>query len=262
MVRLAANLSFLWTEVPLLKRIAHAREAGFAHVEALFPYQDAHAKQLAETLQRHDVQPALFNAYPGDWNNGDVGLAALPHRQREFEDSVDAAIAYAAEIRCPRIHVLSGKKASGATEPVLVERLRWASRRAASHKLTILIEALNSSDFPDYLLPTTADAARIVETVAEPNCRLQLDLYHLRRSLAPGEEAAELVERFLPLAAHVQVANPVGRSEPGESCVALLKLLDDLGYAGCVGCEYKPTAGSMAESLQWAAPFGIHCPSS
>ena len=35
----AANLTMLFTEAPFLERFALAREAGFAFVEYLFPYE-------------------------------------------------------------------------------------------------------------------------------------------------------------------------------------------------------------------------------
>ena len=56
MPRFAANLSFLFTEVPFLERFAEAAHAGFRAVEFAFPY-DYQAKELATRID--DCEPKL-----------------------------------------------------------------------------------------------------------------------------------------------------------------------------------------------------------
>eukprot|EP00967_Tisochrysis_lutea_P116885 scaffold188596_cov30-Tisochrysis_lutea.AAC.3 len=53
---------------------------------------------------------------------------------------------------------------------------------------------------------------------------------------------------------------PNGRHEPDEAAaVAMLDLLEQSGYTGHVGCEYKPVA-DVVQGLVWARSFGITAP--
>ena len=64
-----------------------------------------------------------------------------------------------------------------------------------------------------------------------------------------------------PHAGHVQFANPPGRHEPGVGEVAfsrLCALLDELGYEGHVGMEYKPSTSTTVQSLAgWGEAHGL-----
>jgi hydroxypyruvate isomerase len=70
------------------------------------------------------------------------------------------------------------------------------------------------------------------------------------------------IERFLSRAAHVQIAGVPQRHEPdiGEvNYPGVFALLDRLGYAGWVGCEYRPAlgaaAGGTSAGLGWLRRF-------
>ena len=57
--------------------------------------------------------------------------------------------------------------------------------------------------------------------------------------------------------AHVQIADNPGRNEPGTGEINypfLFGMLDAEGYAGWIGCEYKPAAATTA-GLGWFAPY-------
>src|ERR1700735_3383945 len=97
MPRLAANLSMMFNEVPFLERFAAARKAGFEGVEFLFPYEYSAAELRSRTVGEGLTQ-VLFNMPPGDWANGERGLAALPGRQAEVRESVKKALEYATAI--------------------------------------------------------------------------------------------------------------------------------------------------------------------
>jgi hydroxypyruvate isomerase len=75
MLKLAANLSLMFTEVNFLDRFAAAAAAGFDGVEFLFPYDFAPA-EIAARLKQYGLSQALFNLPPGDWAGGE---RALPH---------------------------------------------------------------------------------------------------------------------------------------------------------------------------------------
>ena len=259
MPKLCANLHFLFQELPFLDRFAAAAKAGFRGVECLFPYE-APAEAIAERLARHSLTLALFNTPPGEREKGERGLAALPGRERDFLAGIERALAYAAATGGKRIHVLSGlwpegrDKAAGAA--ALAANLGRAADLAAPRGIELLIEPINPRDIPGYFLNTSAAAEAILDRVGRDNVRLQLDLYHCQ--IMEGDLAAH-IRRLLPRIAHIQIAGVPERHEPdrGEVNFAyLLDLLDELGYQGWVGCEYRPAAGTLA-GLGWARRWGI-----
>ena len=99
MVKFAANLSFLFTELPFLDRFEVAAEAGFKAVEYLFPY-DFEPAEIAARLRANGLTQALFNLPPGDWEKGERGLAGLPGREADFEAALSKALSYADATGC------------------------------------------------------------------------------------------------------------------------------------------------------------------
>lgn len=259
MPRFAANLSLLFTDLPFPERFAAAAACGFAGVEFQFPYAFP-AADIRARLADAGVTPVLFNVSPGDFAAGDRGLAAVPGREAEFRASLDQALDYAAIIGCRQLHVMAGLTPPGAppgdAEAIYVANLQHAADLAARQNLTLLIEPLNARDNPGYFLRTTGQAVAILERVARANVKLQFDLYHCQ--ISEGD-LAQHARDLLPHYAHVQIANVPGRHEPDRGEINypfLFDLLDEIGYAGWVGCEYRP-AGDTVTGLRWARRWGI-----
>ncbi len=257
MPRFAANLSMMYGEHVFLDRFAAAAKDGFDAVEYLFPY-DFPAAELAKRLADHGLQQALFNAPPGDWVAGERGLACLPGRQDEFRAGVAKAIDYARALNCPRIHLMAGLAPAGADRAALrgvyEANLAWAAAQA--HDLEFLIEPINTRDIPDFFLNRQDEAHDIVQRVGAPNLKVQMDLYHCQ--IVEGDLAKKL-ETFLPTGrvGHLQIAGVPERHEPDVGEVNyryLFERIDALGYAGVVGAEYRPRAGTSA-GLGWFQPW-------
>jgi hydroxypyruvate isomerase len=257
MPRFAANLSMMFTDVPFLERFGRAAAAGFEAVEFLFPYEHP-AEAIAAELDRHGLTQALFNLPPGDFAKGERGIASLPGREAEFREGVETALRYAAATRCRTLHCMAGLLPEAADrtrhEAAYVENLRHAARRCAEAGLTLVIEPINTRDIPGYFLNYQHQARRIIERVGEPNLKLQLDLYHCQ--IMEGDLARHIRE-FADITAHVQIAGVPERHEPdvGEiNYPYLFGVLDEVGYAGWVGCEYRPK-GRTEDRLGWFAPW-------
>ena len=253
MPKFAANLSLMFTEVPFIDRFAAAARAGFDAVEFLFPYEHA-AEDIARALRAHDLANVLFNLPPGDWSAGERGMAAIPAREAEFRASVTLALSYAAALRTPRLHVMAGVLPAGADRSAYratyLANLAYAAAEAARAGVDVLIEPLNPRDVPGYFLSMQADAHAIREAVGAANLKVQMDLYHCQ--IVEGDIATKL-RRYLPHVGHIQIAGVPDRHEPdtGElNYPYLFRLLDELGYAGWVGCEYRPANGTVA-GLGW-----------
>ena len=255
MPRFAANLSFMFTEVSFLDRFEAAAKAGFKAVEFLFPYEWP-AAEIASRLKANGLTQALFNLPAGDFAKGERGLTALPGREAEFETALAAALRYAEALGCGRVHAMAGLRHHGATRPVYIANLKKAARLAARSGVDVIIEPINTRDIPGFFLNTTGEARAVIHEVAEPSLGLQFDLYH--RQIQEGDTATALGE-FMPLTRHIQIANPPDRGEPDDGEMNyryLFRRMDELGFKGFVGCEYKPRGDTVA-GLGWAKACGV-----
>jgi len=262
MPKLAANLTWLFTEHAFLDRFAAAAAAGFTAVEYLFPY-DHEPGALADALQRHGLTQALFNCPPGDWDDGDRGLAIDPARRSAFQDGIGRALDYADALGCWKLHCMAGIAPSHVDDETLretyVENLRFAARAAADRGRTLLIEPINTRDMPGYYLNRAEQAAGIIDAVGRPNLALQFDIYHV--AVMDGHDAvAPALETHFAAIGHVQIADAPGRGEPGSGALdwrTILRTLDALGYDGYVGCEYRPSRAT-SDTLGWAREYLPH----
>lgn len=254
MPKFAANLSFLFADLPFPARFQAAAQAGFKGVEYLFPY-DWPAAEVAGWLAAAELEQVLFNLPPGDWAAGERGLACLPDRHGDFAESVEQARDYAMLLDCRQVHCMAGLRPDGVAESVLeanyIANLRHAADRLATAGVTVMIEPINSRiDMPGYWLDSVDKAVHLLEKIERDNVRLQLDLYHAQ--IIQGDLARTLATQ-LPRIGHLQIADNPGRHEPGTGEIHypfLFREMDRLGYRGWVGCEYKPQADTLS-GLGW-----------
>ena len=255
MPRFAANLSMMFTEWAFLDRFAAAADAGFEAVEYLFPYEYP-PEAIAERLRANRLEQVLFNVSPGDWDKGERGIAALPERRAEFERSVEQALVYAEATGAKLLHVMAGN--APAQDPAHIAAYEaaavFAARTAAERGVTILLEPINRRDMPAYFLDDFERASTLIRKLALPNLKLQFDVYH--RQILHGDVIRGL-EAAIDIVGHVQIASVPGRNEPETGELAdnrIFATLDRLGYAGFIGCEYRP-AGRTLDGLGWFAPY-------
>lgn len=254
MIRLSANLGFLWPDRPLLERVAAAGRAGFKAIELHWPY-DTPARDLVAACDAAGVRLLGVNTAPGDMAKGDFGLGAVPGREADFRAAATQAIDYCAAAGGTAVHAMAGvAPRDAASRAVFVANLKAASEQAARHGLYILIEPINGHDKAGYFLHTMEQAAETVAAVGAPNVRIMFDFYHIGRE--QGEALARL-KAHLPLVGHIQIAAVPSRAEPDEGELDFtdaLKAVDAMGYAGWVGAEYRPR-GDTDAGLGWAAPY-------
>ena len=272
MPRFAANLHYLFAEVPFLDRFAVASAAGFKGVEFQVPY-DYPGEELRARLSAHGLTMVLFDAPMGDWNAGDRGLAAVPGREAEFRAGLARVVDYANALRCELVHVMAGVVRAGqdpaVAERVYVQNLRHAATFLKPHGVRVVIEPINrklgivpggpsytTEGMHGYFLNHSDQARRVIERVGSDNLFLHLDVYHMQ--MLEGH-LAETLRANIDLLRHVQIAGVPGRHEPSVGEINypyLFDLLDELGYDGWVGCEYRPLRRTL-EGLTWAARYAI-----
>lgn len=247
MPRFCANLSWLFTERPMIERIAAARSAGFEGIEILFPY-DEPAAQIAEAARLAGLPVVLINCPPPNWTGGERGHAAIPGGEARFEKDFDRALRFARVLNARHLHLMAGEAEGPEARATFVRNLRWATGRAPGQSLTI--EPINRTDMPGYFLADFHQALSIVEEVGAPNLRLQFDAYHAQ--MIHGDVPATWA-LCAPQVVHVQVAGVPGRREPVKGEIdypAFFAALDASGYDGWVSGEYRP-AGRTEDGLGW-----------
>jgi hydroxypyruvate isomerase len=257
MPKFAANLSFLYQEREFLDRFAAAAEDGFRGVEFLFPY-DFPASDIGKRLTDHGLTQALFNCPPGDWTKGERGLASLPGREDEFKRSLEKALAYCEILGNKRLHVMAGLiqpvQDRARHRAAYVSNLAYAAKEAAGLGVTIVIEPINTRDIPGFFLNRQDEAHAVCRDAGAANLKVQMDFYHCQ--IVEGDLAMKL-KQYIAGVGHIQIAGVPERHEPdgGEiNYPYLFDLIDELGYEGWIGCEYRPR-GKTSDGLAWLTPY-------
>jgi hydroxypyruvate isomerase len=259
MPRFAANLSMMFNELPFMDRFAAAAKAGFKGVEFLFPYEYP-AAEIRKRLNDNGLALALFNMPPGDWSKGERGLASLPGRQGEFRDGVKQALDYAGALGGKLVHCMAGIVPSGVPQvtaaSLYAANLAWAAEHAMAAGVKLVIEPINHRDMPGYFLNTQAQGAAVVEAIGRDRLGLQFDVYHVQTTEG---DITKRMEQYMPVIAHMQIADVPARNEPGTGEIGwafVFRRIDELGYRGWVGCEYRP-AGETLAGLGWRDRFVV-----
>lgn len=253
MLRFCANLSLLFTELPLPDRFRAAKQAGFSAVEIQFPYP-LPAAQIQRILREQDLKLVLFNVDADTLLQGGEGLAAVPEKQGSFKAAVAQALEYAELLQPEIINVLPGccfdTQRLPAYRETLIGNLRYAAERFAAIGVNTVFEAVNSHDMPGFIIDNHAKMLSLLAEVNHPALRLQYDIYHMSRM---REDCAAFISQHLDKIGHFQFADCPGRGQPGTGAVnfaELFQLLERLPYSGWLGAEYKPTMDTQ-DSLGW-----------
>lgn len=246
-MRLAANLTWLFTDLPLLERIEAAGNAGFDGVEILFPYE-VPAADIRTALEDARLPLALVNTPVPDWKKGGRGFAALPGAEHLFRATFEEALDYARSTGAETVHVMSGVTDAPDTRRTLIENLSWAAAKADDIRLTL--EPLNPTDTPGYFLNDFVQATALLAAIGCENVGLQFDAYHA--AMIHGD-AVEVLRALPSLPFHVQIAHAPGRTapepdHPGDA--AFLRALREARYLGWVSAEYAPIGPTHA-GLGW-----------
>ncbi len=255
---LDANISMLFTELPMLERPAAARAAGFTAVEAWWPFgsavpSDAEVAGFERAVRDAGVQLVALNGFAGDMPAGERGILSWPGRQQEFLDNLDVLLGIGGRLDCRRFNLLYGSRIEDAPgggagqDEVALENLTVAARAARRAGAAVMLEPLSA--LPQYPLRTSSDVLAVLSQLpadCADAARLLADLYHLAVN---GEDIPSMLDRVHPRIGHVQVADVPGRHEPGTGTADLdgwVAALRRLGYQGSIGLEYAPLDGTTA----------------
>ncbi len=258
MLRFSVNITTMFTELPLLARLAAVAKAGFPAAEIQVPYE-APLDDLARAKEAAGLEFVLLSFTSGSKERGDRGIGALPDRVQELRQSFDQTRRYAERLGTKRLNLLSGCPGPG-VEPAraratLVENFRLAARAVRDIGAMVLLEPINLHDAPGFFVSNLADAIAILDDVGEKNVGLQFDFYHVAHM---GEPLLPSFEKCLPRIGHVQFSDSPGRHEPGTGDVdfsAVFGAVARSAYTGWTGAEYTPSKPDTADTLAWFEPY-------
>jgi len=245
---LSVNLEYMFTEAGerVEDRIAAAAAAGFRKAE-LFTTAGRDIAALARALADNGVALHSVVADPRT-------RLIEPETHAGFRALFRAAAEDAMALGCRRVVVGSGPGVPWIKRPVqlgiVADAVASIVPIAEELDVTIMLEPVNTRvDHPGVLFSRTIDAVTVIEQVASPRVRLLYDIYH---SITEGEDPMVEAPAVAHLIEHVQIADAPGRGEPGSGQVdwaEILKLLEQIGYAGPIGVECTPTMASTAQAL-------------
>lgn len=257
MLRFSANLSMLFTEVPLIERFALARQAGFDAIEIQFPYE-LEVQAIQKQLRQHQLKLILINLPAGDLMQGGDGVTGVSGCEHQFEQALSDGLHYARALQVPTINILAGRQPEhvdlSPCVKTLTHNLRYATQDIAACGITPVIEAINGIDMPRFLLQSMAQLQDILAAVDRPELKLQYDCYHMAMM---GEPVLASLQQHLAQIGHIQFADYPNRHQPNTGTLDFKLLFTSIAesdYHGWTGAEYRPL-GSTQASLAWLQEF-------
>lgn len=254
-MKLCANISMLFTELPVGERVRAAASAGFSSVEFQFPCENEIAV-LREASERWKTPITLINVPRG--RDDEVGLAALPGREADFRDAVAVCASQAERLGVAKVNVLAGRPPETADHTAcrdcLAGNLKHAADIFAGIGVRVMVEPVNSTDVPGFFLTGLTPALEVLRRVDHPNLFLQFDLYHMAIT---EPDLVQAIGQAAGHIGHVQFADTPGRHEPGTGNIdfpAALHALSLAGYNDVLSAEYRPK-GATADGLDWLPRF-------
>jgi hydroxypyruvate isomerase len=258
MPRFAANLTMLYTDSPVIQRFERAKAAGFEAVELLFPY-DEDLDAIEDVLDRTGLELILFNLPVGNFASGGRGMANDPTRVEEFKSGVARAVEIAGKLGVGRVNCLVGKTLPDVDRDLQMETVRvnldYAASEMSKAKVLQVFEPLNPHDNPGFLITMPSQGFTLQAEINHANLKVEYDIYHAQRTEG---DLVRTINEHIGAIGHVQLADNPGRNEPGTGEINypfVLQALDDAGYDGWVGLEYRPKT-TTDESLGWLKNYG------
>ena len=247
-LQFSANLGFLWTELPIDQAILRAADAGFSGIEMHWP-DPKDILKIKSALAAVNLPLLSLNTVPGQKQDGDFGLCALPDRRVDAKEAIDLAVEQAQALGAKFVHVMAGKASGLNAHETFVENLAYALDITRDVGVQILIEPINSYDVPEYFLKTVDQAIDIINEIGSPDLKLMFDFYHVERQQGSAITRFQAAQNFV---GHVQFASVPDRASPDRGDLdfdQVFKILD-AHWNGFCGAEYRPS-GPTDASLRW-----------
>jgi len=253
MVKLEANLQFMFNEYDLIDRYEQAAKAGFKGVELQAPYS-LEIDQINEKLEKYNLKHVIINLPVMDPDTNLANIALRPDRKDLFLERLDLGLRYASNLGCLGINTGIGTKPEGFDDEeiyqTLIHNQKIASQKLFEKNIMALIEPINIVDQPGFFINTSTQGIELLEKLNHENAYLLYDVYHMQ--IMEGD-LVRTISKLINKIGHIQIADNPGRNEPGTGEINYSKIfqtLDEIQYEGWVGCEYKPYKNTL-DSISW-----------
>lgn len=262
-MKLAANISLMFNDLPLQQRINQAAELGFQGIEIQFPYELA-VEKWQQLLEEANLPLVLINLPAGDFMQGGDGLACHPERQQDFQQALEQSLPYITKLQPTVVNILAGRQVAGLSRQACLEQLAanitLACKALVNYPVTpvtVTCEPINNLDQVNYLTPTVADWVELAAKVKQPNFGLQLDVYHAAKmnTVKMEDSLQQLISKQQTKLAHLQFADYPGRSHPSTGSLPLTEVFQQLkqqGYQGWLAAEFPSLS---TDNYAWVENF-------
>ena len=243
MVRLSVCIEMFWPELPFAERVARVARAGLSAYE-FWNYSDKDLPAIEAAARAGGVSMAGFVCEPGFALTGPTPL-----------DVHVTGVARASEVGrrlgTSTFIVTAGNVVAGEsyelTRRRVLRKLKAMAAAAQQEGVTLCLEPLNVyDDHPGYWLTTMAQAADLVDEVGMPSLKILYDIHH--QQITEGSILANL-RKYTPLIGHIHLAGAPGRGNLVGGDLdyrTIFAAIDDIGYGGYVGLEFRPTGNTEA----------------
>lgn len=201
-------------------------------------------------VQKHGLKCAV--GYATDWGIP-KGFNRVEHHEKLIAD-YKAMIPKAAAAGIPNLICFSGNREGMSDNDGLINcalGLRQLMPLAEKHKVTIVMELLNSYGHADYQCDKSSWGAALCEMVGSERFKLLYDIFHMQ--IMEGN-IIENIRKYHPYIGHYHTGGVPGRNEIDETqelyYPAIMKAVVETGFRGFVGQEFVPTAKNKLDSLQ------------
>jgi D-psicose/D-tagatose/L-ribulose 3-epimerase len=244
---------------PLLSRI---REWGFDGAELFLSLEEpANIPAVKKMLDELELERTTCSVIPPEVNLISRDPATRARGVEFLTKCVERTADLGARLICGPLYaglgVMTGRGRTEEEWQWAIEGLGIAARRGRELGVTLCIEPLNR--FETYFLNTSADAARLVRDVGEPNVRIHFDTFHANIEEQHPADALRAVATDL---GHVHISEN-DRGVPGTGHVdwiGQLSALSEIGYDGWLTIESfaepEPELAAAAAIWRDLAPSG------
>ena len=257
MPKFESNLMYMYNEFDLIDRYEQASLSGFSGVELQSPYSMT-IDNILDKLDKFNLKHVIINLPVIDPDTGIGNLALRPDKKDLFLERLDLGTKYARAVGCIGINtgigVYPSEFENDEVYQTLIQNQKIASETLSKYEIKAVIEPINTVDQPDFYINTSAQAVDLINQIDHPNAFLLYDVYHMQ--IMEGNLSRN-IKKLIDLIGHIQIADNPGRYEPGTGEINypyIFNLLDEIGYKGWVGCEYKPSSNTL-DSLGWIKEY-------
>jgi hydroxypyruvate isomerase len=197
-------------------------------------------------LKKYGLTPTLYHELANTFEDGIIH----PEVHGALEKKEHAAIDFAAANGAPNLIVVGGQRRGMPVEQALDHATAFLNRikaHAEDKGVNIVLEPVNPVDRPDQFFNRLGLTAELCKRVNSPRVKILFDIYHAQKI---DGDVCENIRKYYPLIAHFHTAGVPGRHEIDETQELnyrfIAQTIAELGYAGHIAHEYRPSPGRDA----------------